>query len=65
MKYKNWPIEYIFIIWEICICELREPVDDEFLSLDNFEGERFPSKLGFGEATQVFHGYLMEFYLQV
>ena len=32
-----------------------------FLSLANFEGEIFPSKLVFGEATQVFHGDLMEF----
>ena len=29
-----------------------------FLALVNFEGERFPSKLVFGEATQVFHGVL-------
>ena len=29
-----------------------------FLALANFEGERFPSKLVFGEATQVFHGVL-------
>ena len=32
-----------------------------FLALANFEGERFPSKLVFGEATQVFHGDLMAF----
>ena len=32
-----------------------------FLALANFEGERFPSKLVFGEATQVFHGALMDF----
>ena len=32
-----------------------------FLALANFEGERFPSKLVFGEATQVFHGDLMVF----
>ena len=32
-----------------------------FLALANFKGERFPSKLVFGEATKVFHGYLMEF----
>ena len=32
-----------------------------FLALTNFEGERFPSKLVFGEATQVFHGALVEF----
>ena len=31
-----------------------------FLALANFEGEIFPSKLVFGEATQVFHGALME-----
>ena len=30
-------------------------------ALVNFEGERFPSKLVFGEATQVFHGDLMDF----
>ena len=29
-----------------------------FLALANFEDERFPSKLVFGEATQVFHGTL-------
>ena len=29
-----------------------------FLVLANFEGERFPSKLVFGEATQVFNGFL-------
>ena len=34
-----------------------------FLALANFEVERFPSKLVFGEATQVFHGALMDFYL--
>ena len=28
----------------------------------NFEGERFPSKLVFREATQVFHVALMELY---
>ena len=33
-----------------------------FLALDNFEGERFPSKLVFGEATQVFNGDIMDFY---
>ena len=32
-----------------------------FLALANFEGERFPSKLVFGEATQVFHGDSMDF----
>ena len=32
-----------------------------FLALGNFEGERFSSKLVFGEATQVFHEDLMEF----
>ena len=32
-----------------------------FISLANFEGERFPSKLVFGETTQVFHGALVEF----
>ena len=31
------------------------------LALTNFEGERFPSKLVFGEATKVFHGYLIDF----
>ena len=36
-----------------------------FLALSNFEGERFPSKLVFGEETQVIHGALMESYLQV
>ena len=36
-----------------------------FLALANFEGESFPSKLVFGDATQVFKGYLMEYYLQV
>ena len=35
-----------------------------FLALANFVGEIFPSKLVFGEATYVFHGYLMDFYLQ-
>ena len=32
-----------------------------FLALANFKGERFPSKLVFGEDTQVFHGYFMDF----
>ena len=32
-----------------------------FLALANFKGERFSSKLVFGEATQVFHGALMDF----
>ena len=32
-----------------------------FLPLANFEGERFPSKLVFGEEIQVFHGAIMEF----
>ena len=36
-----------------------------FLVVANFKGERFPSKLVFVEATQVFHVYLMDFYLQV
>ena len=36
-------------------------MDDWFFALANFEGERFPSKLVFGEAIQVFHGALMEF----
>ena len=36
-----------------------------FLALANFEGERFPSKLVFGEVTQVFKGALMESYFQV
>ena len=36
-----------------------------FMSLANFEAERFPPKLVFGEATQVFQGDLMESYLQV
>ena len=36
-------------------------MDDQFLALANFEGERFPSKLVFGEVIQVFHGALMEF----
>ena len=35
-----------------------------FLGLANFEGERFPSKLIFGEATQVFHGGLIYLYLR-
>ena len=32
-----------------------------FLALANFGGGRFPSKLVFGEAIQVFHGAVMEF----
>ena len=32
-----------------------------FLAIANFEGERFPSKLVFGESIQVFHGNLIEF----
>ena len=36
-----------------------------FLALANFERERFPSKLVFGEATQVFQIYLMYFLFQV
>ena len=36
-------------------------MDDYFLALANFEGERFPSKSEFGEAIQVFHGALMNF----
>ena len=36
-----------------------------FLALANFKGERFPSKLVFGEETKVFHGDLMDFYFQV
>ena len=33
-----------------------------FLAFANFEGEIFSSKLMFGEANQVFHGYLLESY---
>ena len=29
-----------------------------FLALANFEGERFPYNLVFGDSTQVFHGFL-------
>ena len=46
-----------------CICEERELVDDQFLALANFEAERFPSKLVFGDDTQLFHGDLMDSYL--
>ena len=35
-------------------------MDNLFLALANFEDERFPSKLVFGEAIQVFHGDLMD-----
>ena len=36
-------------------------MDDQFLALANFEGEIFPSKLVFGEDTQVFHGDSMDY----
>ena len=65
IKYMKKPREGILIIWEICICEERELVDDQFLALANFEGERFLSKLVFGEATQIFPGDVMEYYFQV
>ena len=65
IKYRDQPREGILIILEIHICEERELVNDKFLALANFEGEIFPSKLVFGEATQVFHGELMEYYFQV
>ena len=36
-------------------------MDDYFLALANFEREIFSSNLVFGEATEVFHGALMDF----
>ena len=36
-----------------------------FIALANFEGERFPSKLAFGEENQVLHGDLMDSYFHV
>ena len=36
-----------------------------FLALANFEGEIFPYKLVFGEATKIFHVDLMDLFLQL
>ena len=57
IKYRKQPREYIFLSFVNCESYWMTT----FLALANFEGERFPSKLVFREATQVFHGYLMDF----
>ena len=47
IKYRKQPREWIFIIWEIVICELWELVDDLFSCLSQFQGWKIPIQVCF------------------